>query len=223
MSFKVTIAPEGKEIQVDSETNMLEALKQAGIYIKSSCGGHASCSDCKVKITSGEDHLQETPFEETQLLGNVFHITKERLACQTKVCGDITLDISAHDEDTDREKIKTKSKPSGQYKDFKGKTKVRKKEEISEIMAERAQGKVERQEKQKKWFKHWEAEEKTHSKQGGFKKPQLFNTDIDYDAPEPKRENSESSDEKKPYEKKPYEKKDDDKKSPFPRRKKSDS
>ena len=55
------------------------------MYIKSSCGGVASCTDCRIKVIAGEDSLTTPPFEEVQLLGNVFHITKERLSCQAKI------------------------------------------------------------------------------------------------------------------------------------------
>ena len=77
--------------------------------MKSSCGGHASCSDCVIKVRSGESNLTEPTFEEINLLGNVFHITKERLSCQTKVLGDVTIDVSGHDKMTDKEKIRQKT------------------------------------------------------------------------------------------------------------------
>ena len=79
MSFNVTLSPSEKVIKVDEKTNLLEALRNVGIYIKSSCGGHASCSDCIVKIAEGTDNVAEPTFEEVQLLGNVFHITKESI------------------------------------------------------------------------------------------------------------------------------------------------
>lgn len=88
---------------------LLEVLKNNGHYIKSSCGGHASCSDCIVKIQSGEDQITEPTFEEINLLGNVFHITKERLSCQTKCFGDVTVDISMHNKMNDQEQLRQKT------------------------------------------------------------------------------------------------------------------
>ena len=32
-----------------------------------------SCTDCVIKISSGEDNLTSPPIEEINLLGNVFH------------------------------------------------------------------------------------------------------------------------------------------------------
>lgn len=107
--YKLTLWPSGKIIQVDAGTSMLEAMKSQGEYVKSSCGGHATCGDCVVKVMSGESNLTPPPFEEIRLLGNVFHITKERLSCQTKLMGDVSVDVSLHDENQDQMKNKKKS------------------------------------------------------------------------------------------------------------------
>ena len=44
----VTLNPSGKKLDLGTDKSLLEALVEEGIYIKSSCGGHASCSDCIV-------------------------------------------------------------------------------------------------------------------------------------------------------------------------------
>jgi ferredoxin len=116
---KVTVWPKGLKLEIDNETRLMTALKQAGIYIKSSCGGKASCTDCIVKITNGAENLETAQIKEKQLLGNVFHITKERLSCQTFVNGDIEVDVSEHNKEND-EKSREK------------KTRLRKKDEIEE-------------------------------------------------------------------------------------------
>ena len=93
---KVNIIPTGQVIEVEDGANLRESLISNGNNVYSKCGGCASCSDCIVVITDGHEHLNEIPFEEKQLLGNVFHITNERLACQVEVLGDITVDITEH-------------------------------------------------------------------------------------------------------------------------------
>ena len=107
--MKLTILPQGESIEVAEGENLLQALTDKGFYIKSSCGGNASCSDCVIKVVSGEDNLESPTFDEIKFLGNVFHITKERISCQTKLCGDVTIDISAHDKDRDQEKLNQKT------------------------------------------------------------------------------------------------------------------
>lgn len=106
---KLTLMPSGNSIEVSSDTDLLSALREQDVYIKSGCGGHASCTDCIIKVTAGAENLNEPTFEESQLLGNVFHITKERLSCQTKITGDVTIDISAHDKGKDQEKLRSKT------------------------------------------------------------------------------------------------------------------
>ena len=106
---KVKIKASGEVFEIDENTSLLEALRQKELYVKSSCGGNGSCSDCIVKIVEGADNLNDPSFAEKQLLGNVFHITKERLSCQTKITGDITIDLSQHSKGADESKRKTKT------------------------------------------------------------------------------------------------------------------
>jgi ferredoxin len=98
--FKVTLWPSGEVLEFNEEETLLQQLKKSGKKIKSSCGGCATCSDCTIIVKSGEMNLTPQTFEELRLLGNVFHITKERLSCQTKITGDVTLDITLHEKNT---------------------------------------------------------------------------------------------------------------------------
>ena len=95
---KITVLPQNKVIESADGANLRELLISEGLQVKSPCGGCASCGQCVVTIAMGSENLNDIPFEEKQLLGNVFHITNERLSCQTTVQGDITVDISAHDQ-----------------------------------------------------------------------------------------------------------------------------
>ncbi len=183
--YKVTVKPSGEVLEIEEGKSVLELLREKNIYIKSSCGGHATCTDCIVKIVSGEDNLSPSPFPELKLLGNVFHITKERLACQLSVTGDITIDISNHDQEKDERK--TTSKKNIMKKKV-APVRVRKEQEVVEIKTERAVFREQRSNTQEEWQKHWEKEptkasEKSKAKNlGGNKSPKYFNTDkIDYD------------------------------------------
>ena len=60
--------------------------------VQTTCNGIGSCIQCKVKIIEGEVS-PPTPLERDRL-GNIFHITKERLACQSRlVSSDLTVEI----------------------------------------------------------------------------------------------------------------------------------
>jgi ferredoxin len=96
--MKINVLPHSLSFEANSEDTILQTLKKNNLSIKSSCGGCASCGTCVVKIISGEDHITPMESSEITLLGNIFHLTKERLACQTKMTGDIVIDISEHNE-----------------------------------------------------------------------------------------------------------------------------
>ena len=77
---------------VENET-VLDCLRRNKVNIRSSCGGHSTCSDCVIRVKSGEKSLNPVNFEEKKLLGNVYFITKERLACQVE-CQSVENDDS---------------------------------------------------------------------------------------------------------------------------------
>lgn len=130
----VKIYPSGDIFNIDSETNVLSLLREKGVYVKSSCGGHASCTDCVVKILRGEEFINTPNFDELKLLGNVFHITKERLSCQLQVReeGEIEIDLSRHDKASDEKKMTQKRKQFIR-------TKVKKKADIVQEQVEKVQ------------------------------------------------------------------------------------
>lgn len=184
-TFKVTLKPSGEVVIVEEGKNLLEALREQNIYIKSSCGGHATCSDCVIKIVSGEDYITPPPFSELKLLGNVFHITKERLACQTCLTGDVTIDISKHDLATDEAKLKNKT---SNFTKKKLPTRIRKEPDIKKIRSDRADERVKEESnnlaKAETWKKHWEKNQDSEApkKLAGGKRPKFFDTDkVDYE------------------------------------------
>ncbi len=111
--IKVTLDKLHKSFEIKEGESLLSLLKREGFDIKSSCGGCASCGDCVIEIVSGENNLNEISFEEKTLLGNVFHITKERLSCQTQIFGPVTININKHldkkDERFNRPKLRKKA------------------------------------------------------------------------------------------------------------------
>ena len=80
--MKFEINNNGKKFTLAEGETLLEALRREGVPIRSSCGGFASCGDCVVLMKSKTDSLNAPNFDEKKLLGNVYHITKERLSCQ---------------------------------------------------------------------------------------------------------------------------------------------
>lgn len=164
---KVTLWPSGETLEFNSEETLLAQLKKAGKKIKSSCGGCATCTDCMIVVKTGEMNLTPQTFEEVRLLGNVFHITKERLSCQTKITGEVTLDITAHDKTT------TSLQSSGPKSTT---TKLKKREEVQKAVRENEE-KLEAKPSDT-WYRHWEKEGTPDPSQpkklGGNKRPKPF-------------------------------------------------
>ena len=86
--YKVKFMPDNREIEVERGTSLLKAASQAGIYIKSSCGGKGTCGACKVILISGEAKSDRTGnLSPEQLSKGV------RLGCHTFVEGDLTVEV----------------------------------------------------------------------------------------------------------------------------------
>lgn len=92
---KLILKPTNQVIEVSSKKSIFEQLKENNIYLNSSCGGFGTCGDCVVKISKGEEHCSPPTYQEIKLLGNVFHLTHERLSCQLKINAEVEIDISA--------------------------------------------------------------------------------------------------------------------------------
>ena len=95
---KLTIQPMGTQVDVEDGANLRKVLIDNGIAVKSTCGGCVSCGQCVVVIKEGTEFTSEIKFEEQQLLGNIYHLTGERLSCQVTISGDLSVDVSDHIE-----------------------------------------------------------------------------------------------------------------------------
>ena len=101
----ITFLPSGVTIDVKPGTSVFQAAARAEVPIASQCGGKCACALCRVKVTGG-DLFSPMGWEEEGHMGNAFFITKERLSCQLKVFGDITIEVREPE---------TKEKPKSRY------------------------------------------------------------------------------------------------------------
>ena len=76
----------------DRGTSLLEAANGCRAPVDALCNGIGACIRCKVTVLEGE-LTEPTPLERDRL-GNIFHLTGERLACQAEVCGDVRLKLN---------------------------------------------------------------------------------------------------------------------------------
>lgn len=88
---KVTI--DGTAIECAEGTTLFEAGAKLAAGIETACVGKGTCGLCRVKVIAGAEHLSPYTDEEKKHLGNVYHITKVRLSCRTRVSGDVTIEV----------------------------------------------------------------------------------------------------------------------------------
>ena len=86
--MQVTFWPEGDRVQVPLETTLLDAARAAGADLTSACGGDGLCGKCRLIVRQGNVAAQPTSLlsREEIRCGYV-------LACQTKVVGDVEVEV----------------------------------------------------------------------------------------------------------------------------------
>ena len=95
MPVVTIVSPDGTSVAVEivPGASLFEAGAKIAAGIDTACVGKGTCGLCRVRIKAGAEHLNPYTDEETKHLGNVYHITKVRLACRCKPTGDVTLEI----------------------------------------------------------------------------------------------------------------------------------
>ena len=99
----IVFTPSGIRGRVKKGTTILEAAQKFSVDLNSICGARGRCSKCQVELTFGEFnklniHSKETSVSErneTELIYRTkFHLSEERrLGCQTKILGDLVVDV----------------------------------------------------------------------------------------------------------------------------------
>jgi uncharacterized 2Fe-2S/4Fe-4S cluster protein (DUF4445 family) len=97
-SVKVVFLPSGLRGPVTAGMRLDQAARQLGADVQSLCGGQGKCGKCRVRIASPTEAgvpLSPPSAAETGALSADELAAGWRLACQTEVCGDVTVDIPA--------------------------------------------------------------------------------------------------------------------------------
>ncbi len=89
--FKIYSQTDNKQIIASPESTILEATLKAGINHTHVCGGNARCSTCRVYIIDGLSNCLPRNAKEKQLAERLGFPENIRLACQTKIRGNITI------------------------------------------------------------------------------------------------------------------------------------
>ncbi len=99
---KVIIANEKREIEVPAGANLRAAIREAGIQLYPginrylNCLGLGLCGTCRVVVKKGMENLSDVGFRErarlSVSLATIGNEKEMRLACQTSVKGDCTIE-----------------------------------------------------------------------------------------------------------------------------------
>ncbi len=99
----IVFTPSGKRGRFRIGTPVLQAARQLGVDIDSVCGGRAICGRCQVNIgegefakhgiTSSKSHAGEVTQVEQRYDRIKGLATGRRLSCQTKIAGDLVIDV----------------------------------------------------------------------------------------------------------------------------------
>ena len=81
-------------IVVEEKEDFLDALQRAGVPIRTSCGGVATCGLCRLTVVEGSKNLTAFKAQEELHLGNVAPIVGLRLACQTRFACEADVRVS---------------------------------------------------------------------------------------------------------------------------------
>jgi uncharacterized 2Fe-2S/4Fe-4S cluster protein (DUF4445 family) len=93
---RVTFAALGKTVEIPDGATVFEAGAKLTAGIDTSCVGKGTCGLCRVRVIEGAEFLPPYTDEELKHLGNVYHLTKVRLACRLVVRGgDVVVDVAS--------------------------------------------------------------------------------------------------------------------------------
>ena len=87
----VRCEPSGREVRVVHETNLLDAVLQAGLALGQSCDGITLCGFCRVQVVEGLENLSPMGDEERKILAAQHAGENERLACCSRISGPVTI------------------------------------------------------------------------------------------------------------------------------------
>ncbi len=105
---RLVVVGRAEPIALTAKEDLLEALQGAGVPIRTSCGGVATCGLCRVTVVAGANCLTELKGVEEHHLGNVASIVGLRLACQARFAceGEVHVDVPPVDDVLERRRRK---------------------------------------------------------------------------------------------------------------------
>lgn len=88
---QVYLTPDKRTVDCGLDETLLAAALRHGIDHAHACGGNARCSTCRVVILAGNEHCSPRGGEEAALSRQLNFPDDMRLACQTRVSGEVQV------------------------------------------------------------------------------------------------------------------------------------
>jgi uncharacterized 2Fe-2S/4Fe-4S cluster protein (DUF4445 family) len=103
---QVTFLPDNITVNVDDNTSLFRAIKAAGVYVISSCGGKGNCGKCKVVIKEGDvESGKSQSYLTSEEIGRGYV-----LACHSHIESDLVVEIPPESRMQAKHKIATGAK-----------------------------------------------------------------------------------------------------------------
>jgi 2Fe-2S ferredoxin len=91
---KVKFMPSGIEVEAKNGETLLDIALAHDVSIQHACGGFCACTTCHCEILSGSEQLEAPDADELERLEVLEEKTAHsRLACQSKIKGDVTVRV----------------------------------------------------------------------------------------------------------------------------------
>ena len=88
---------EGHEaVEHEAGMTLLQAAIRGGVQLPHYCGGNCSCGSCRIVIVEGAGNLSKPQGREEMVLGGNRIRNGERLGCQARIVGPVTVRIPAN-------------------------------------------------------------------------------------------------------------------------------
>ena len=91
---KITLPKKKLTIEAQQNSTLMRTLLAKDIPVASSCGGEGICGKCRLVVVEGEHNLSPIRDREREVLAVQKASANERLGCQARIVGDVTLDAS---------------------------------------------------------------------------------------------------------------------------------
>jgi 2Fe-2S ferredoxin len=91
---KITFLPMNLTLEVQRDQSILDIAIDHDVPLQHACGGFCACTTCHVIVKSGGQGLSPMEDEEQERLERLGDIDQNsRLGCQSKVIGDVVVEV----------------------------------------------------------------------------------------------------------------------------------